>query len=78
MTKLDIAKQIIKENYKNADCGIFNTRNIIGDSMITIYKGNELTIDICYRYSYFEVFGLSKDEFNKLEKFYNTLDEEEK
>ena len=76
MNKLDIAKKIIKENYKDAECGIFNSRNIVGDSMTTIYRGNELTIDICYYYAYFEVFGLSKDEFNELEKFYNTLDRE--
>ena len=54
MTKLDIAKRIIKENYKDADCGIYDTRNIVGDPMTTIYRGNELTIDICYHYSYFE------------------------
>ena len=76
MNKLDIAKKIIKENYKNADCGIFDTRNIVGDSMTTIYRGNELTIDICYDYAYFEVFGLSDDEFNELERFYNELDNE--
>lgn len=78
MTKLDIAKDIIKGFYQLADCGIYNTRNIMGDPMTTIYEDAQLIIDICYRYSYFEVFGLSKDEFNKLEKFYNTLDEEEK
>jgi hypothetical protein len=77
MNKLDIAKKIIKENYTNADCGIFNSRNIVGDPMITIYRGNELTIDICDQYAYFEVFGLSDDEFDELEKFYNTLDKEE-
>ena len=76
MTKLDIAKRIIKENYKDADCGIYDTRNIVGDQMTTIYRGNELTIDICYHYSYFEVFGLSNDEFDELEKFYNILDRE--
>ena len=77
MNKLDIAKKIIKENYKNANHGIFDTRNIVGDPMITIYKDNNLTIDICYDYAYFEVFGLSKDEFNELEKFYSTLGREE-
>ena len=77
MTKLDIAKRIIKENYKDADCGIYDTRNIVGDQMTTIYRGNELTIDICYHYSYFEVFGLSNNEFDELEKFYNTLNKEE-
>jgi len=77
MNKLDIAKQIIRENYKNANCGIFNTRNVVGDPMITIYEGDGLTIDICYHYSYFEVFGLSNDEFKKLKNFYYTLDEKE-
>jgi hypothetical protein len=77
MNKLDIAKDIIKEFYFLADCGIYDTRNIVGDRMTTIYEDDELTIDICYDYSYFEVFGLSKTDFNELEKFYNTLDEEE-
>ena len=77
MSKLDIAKDIIKGFYLLADCGIYNTRNIMGDPMTTIYKDNGLTIDICYNYSYFEVFGLSDDEFNELEKIYNTLYKEE-
>ena len=77
MNKLNIAKTIIEQNYEDADCGIFNTPNTMGDPMITIYRGNELIINICYYYSYFEVFGLSKDEFNELEKFYNTLNKEE-
>ena len=77
MNKLDIAKKIIEQNYEYANCGIFNTPNIMGDPMATIYRGNELIIDICFYYSYFEVFGLSKDEFNELEKFYYTLEKEE-
>jgi len=77
MSKLNIAKDIIKGFYLLADCGIYNTRNIMGDPMTTIYEDNGLTIDICYNYSYFEVFGFSKAEFNELEKFYYTLDKEE-
>lgn len=77
MNKLDIAKKIIEENYNDGDCGIFNTPNVVGDPMTTVYRGNELVINICYYYSYFEVFGLSKAEFKELEKFYNTLDSEE-
>ena len=77
MNKLDIAKKIIKENYKDADCGIFDSHNIVGDWMTNIYNDNGIAIDICYEWSYFEVFGLSKIEFNELEKFYDTLDEEE-
>jgi len=77
MSKLDIAKDIIKGFYFLADCGIYNTRNIMGDPMTTIYENNGLIIDICYEWSYFEVFGLSKTDFNELEKFYNTLEKEE-
>ena len=73
MNKLNIAKKIIKENYKDADCGIFDSRNIVGDSMTTLYEYYDLIIDICYDHAYFEVFGLSDDEFDELEKFYNTL-----
>ena len=78
MDKLEKAKEIIKENYKYADCGIFNTRNIAGDSMETIYEewyGDDdvLTIDICYGWSYFEVFGLSEEEFDELEEYYEAL-----
>lgn len=69
--KLDIAKKIIKENFESADCGIFNCRNWVGDPMETIYASDGLTIDICYYYSYFEVFGLSEEEFDELEKYYN-------
>ena len=37
MNKLDIAKKIIKENYKDANCGIFDSRNWTGDWMTNIY-----------------------------------------
>ena len=73
MTKLDIAKEIIKEHYKEADCGLYDTRNIVGDWMTTIYKDDNLTIDICYNYSYFEVFGLSNEDFEELCTFYNNI-----
>lgn len=76
MNKLEIAKKIIKDNYKYAKCGIFDCRNILGDPMINIYRGNELIIDICYDYSYFEIFGLSDAEFKELAKFYNGLETE--
>lgn len=73
MNKLEKAKEIIKKYYKDGKCGIFNSRNIIGDPMINIYDGGNFVIDICYRYSYFEVFGLSDKEFAELVKYYNKL-----
>lgn len=70
-SKLDIAKEIIDKLVSIADCGIFDSRNLVGDPMATVYDANGLTIDVCYRYSYFEVFGLSAEEFKRLEKYYN-------
>jgi hypothetical protein len=75
MTKLEKAKEIITEHFKDADCGIFNSRNFVGDPMLTIYDDGELNIDICYYWSYFEVFGLTENDFNLLKKYYEELKE---
>ena len=75
MSNLEKAKEIIKANYRNANCGIYDCRNFVGDTMTTIYESEGLTIDVCYHYSYFEVFGLSNAEFEELEKYYNSLKE---
>ena len=69
---LDTAKRIIKEHYSDFDCGIFNS-NFVGDPMETIYKDDSIEILGCYNYSYFEVFGLSNDDFKKLRKYYDSL-----
>lgn len=73
MSNLEKAKEIIKENFSDANCGIFNCRNIVGDTMTNIYDEDGLCIDICYGYAYFEVFGLSVDKFAELETYYHEL-----
>ena len=73
MSKLEIAKKVIAENIDDAKCGIFDTRNIVGDFMENIYESEDLIIDICYGWAYFEVFGLTDSEFAELEKYYETL-----
>ena len=70
-------KKLIKKNYDDADCGLYNTRNLVGDEMATIFRGEYFTIDICYFYSYFEVFGTTFDEFEELMKLYHELREKE-
>lgn len=72
-TKLEKAKEIIKNNIKDAKYGIFNSRNIIGDAMDNLYEDDELTVDICYNWEYFEVFGLTDLEFNELVGYYYEL-----
>ena len=68
MNKLQKAKEIIKKNFSDARCGIFDCCNTVGDRMTTLYDEDGLTIDICYGWAYFEVFGLSDSEFIELEK----------
>lgn len=71
---LEQAKSIIKEHYSQAECGIFFCRNFVGDPMVTIYEDKDITIDICYCWSYFEVFGLTEEEEIELEEYYESLD----
>jgi len=73
MTKLERAKQVILENIDDARYGIFNTRNLVGDAMENIYSCDGLDIDICYPWMYFEVFGLSGEEFHELKRYYKSL-----
>lgn len=42
---------------------MFDTRNFVGDHMITIYDSNDVVIDYCPDYDYLEIFGLTDDEF---------------
>lgn len=70
---LEIAKMIIRKHFNEADCGIFNCRNLFGDTMENLYEKNGLKIDICRYCEYFEVFGLSNVEFEELKKYYERL-----
>ena len=69
---LRIAKEVIKNHIEDARFGIFSTRNIVGDPMEVIYCEDGLTIEICYHYGYFEVFGLGA-EFFELKDYYMSL-----
>lgn len=48
----------------------FNTRNTCGDPMITLYAKDGVTLDYCASYGYFEVFGLTDEEFIQLKALY--------
>ena len=74
--RLDRAKQVIKDYYNIADCGLFFSRNLTGDQMDTIYNEDGIQIDICYNYSYFEIFGLSYDEQIAMNNFYRDLEDD--
>lgn len=78
MNRLEKAKEVIKENFSDADCGLFFTNNSVGDTMFTIYEDDEIIIDICYSWSYFEVFGLTEEEEEELKNYYEELDKEDR
>jgi len=44
----------------------FDTRNVVGDPMETIYDADGITIDCCWNRGYLEIFGLSNEEYRSL------------
>lgn len=38
--------------------------------MHNVYEKDGVSIDVCYRYEYYEVFGLNEEDFLELEKAY--------
>lgn len=71
MNKIDKLKIFLQENYPNEQA--FNTKNIVGDSMVTVYNEDEIIVDYCYYYSYIEIFGLTDEEFEDLIDKYGHL-----
>lgn len=74
MTKtVEKVKEVIKNNIEDALCGIFDCHNIVGDPMETIYDEAGVRIELCREHEYFEVFGLTNEEFSEVESFYEDL-----
>lgn len=63
-------KTLIREKAKEYCCGLYFTRNIVGDLMDTIYTDSYFTVDVCGIYSYFEVFGCDAEEQEELSVIY--------
>ena len=71
--KVEKVKEVIKNNIEDALYGIFDCRNIVGDQMETIYDEAGVRIDLCRDCGYFEVFGLTNEEFAEVKSFYEGL-----
>ena len=54
---------------------IFNIRNIVGDRMIRVYEDEHVALDYCEDYDYFEIFGLTDEEFRDLDSALTTKEE---
>lgn len=58
----------------NTTGGIFDTPNITGDRMETIYTEGGITVDYCPGYDYLEVFGMTDEEFKEFcNSYYDVL-----
>ena len=64
---------VLNSNFDGGDCGLFFTRNLVGDPMINIYDDGVVSVYICRAYGYFEVFGLTEAQQTALKKYYNCL-----
>lgn len=60
-------KKFLKEAFEDS-IQSFTTKNIVGDSMVTIYNKDEIQADYAPRYGYIEIFGLTDEEYQELEK----------
>lgn len=61
-------KKLIKWVKENGYEGMqtFDCRNIVGDRMETVYEADEITVDYCEGWEYFEIFGLTGEEYESL------------
>ena len=58
--------EFLKKEFPNG-IQMFNTRNLVGDQICTIYNEDGFVVDYCHGYEYIEVFGLSDEEFSRLD-----------
>lgn len=72
MNILDEIKAIIDLWGEKCDCGIFDCRSYSNDQLQNVYYiPNVCLVDVCENFKYIEVIGLSNDDFEKLENYYN-------
>ena len=75
--EISYVKKLIRKFIKHADSGIYFCRNIVNDKTETLFVGKYIRLDICYDYHYYEVFGLTEDEEERIGAYYYSLFKEE-
>lgn len=69
---MDKLIEFLKEEFPNG-IQMFDDRNWVGDPMCTIYDTDGIVVDYCYEYEYIEVFGLTDEQFERLDAEINGL-----
>ena len=64
MNKIKKLKRFLNNNYPHIQA--FNTRNLVGDSMKTVYDDDGIIVDYCEYWGYIEIFGLTEKQFDDL------------
>ena len=59
-----LVKWVEENNFKGMQT--FDCRNTVGDSMETVYEADGITVDYCEGWEYFEIFGLTDEEYESL------------
>ncbi len=54
---------------------LFCSRSLIDDPVEVIYEENNITLQICYNYEYFEVLGLDDKQRKEFIKMINTYED---
>lgn len=50
---------------------MFNTKNVVGDDMKTIYDDGTVKIEYCEHWGYIEIFGLSEKDYEEIYLLHN-------
>ena len=69
-TKIKDLIAFLKDKYPNG-AEMYNTRNNAGDILFTIYSKDGITVDDCPKWEYIEIFGLTENEFDEVNKEIN-------
>lgn len=67
--------QYIRDNYKGT-YQIFDNRNVVGDTLFKVQTWDNVTLEYCPSYDYFEIFGLNDEEFAFIRKQLNEVAEQ--
>lgn len=78
MNRIEKLKKFLQKFYPNYQA--FNTRNLVGDAMVTVYTKDGIQVDEAFEWGYIEIFGLTEEEFKSLldldhASFLKTFDE---
>lgn len=69
----DVLRRHIGGRFPYNAHGLFDTRNHAGDEMETIYKNEGVTVEFCAFWEYYEIFGLTEEEFLEVKSYYQDL-----